>query len=281
MSKFHVAHAVGKRMVAGCGPEPVEAVHIAGFGSLVSLDEALAMGTDVKRVAWLDSTLSDGREMVRYSDLSLGGREKAEANGFSVEPMPKHVRERVEREKARRAADDAAFAAARKQRSGPKAATLDKPHSNTPSPSPEPEPLSAYEAAILALDEARVRPSAARTLLRMHQGESTLSIPDAAALLAALPFETHAPIEAPTMSHSHPAEEAKAHSILVRATELRQQGLSMRAARGDAEARAEALRLDTALRMSRTRGTNIVAELTNAGADVAPIAEQARRVAAA
>lgn len=280
MSKFHVAHAVGKRMVAGCGPEPVEAVHIAGFASLVALDEALAMGTDVKRVAWLDGALSDGREFVRYSDLSLGGREQAEANGFSVEPMPKHMRERVERENARRAADDAAFAAARKQRLGPKAAKVDKPQSAAPSPEPEPEPLSPYEAAILALDEARVRPAAARTLLRMHQDESTLSIPDAAALLAALPFETREPIEAPTMSYSNPVEDAKAHAIIVRATELRQQGLSLRAARGDAEARAEALRLDTALRMSRTPGTNIVAELANAGANVAPIAEQARRVAA-
>ncbi|HEY8123924.1 MAG TPA: hypothetical protein VIF88_00660 [Methylocystis sp.] len=140
--------------------------------------------------------------------------------------------------------------------------------------------MSPYAAAILALDEARVRPAAARTLLRMHQDESTLSIPDAAALLAALPFETREPIEAPTMSYSNPAEDTKAHAILVRATELRQHGLSLRAARGDAEARAEALRLDTALRMSRTRGTNIVAELTNAGANVAPIAEQARRVAA-
>jgi hypothetical protein len=176
---------------------------------------------------------------------------------------------------------DYAYAGPRRPVRKPKAATVDKPHSNTPSPSPEPEqPLSPYAAAILALDEARVRPAAARTLLRMHQGESTLSIPDAAALLAALPFETREPIEAPTMSYSNPAEDAKAHAIIVRATELRQQGLSMRAARGDAEARAEALRLDTALRMSRTRGTNIVAELTNAGADVAPIAEQARRVAA-
>ncbi|MBG0805026.1 hypothetical protein IYW41_05390 [Methylocystis sp. H15] len=140
--------------------------------------------------------------------------------------------------------------------------------------------MSPYAAAILSLDEARVRPSAARTLLRMHQDDSTLPLPDAEALLAALPFETREPIETPTMSYSNPAEDAKAHAILVRATELRQQGLSLRAARGDAEARAEALRLDTALRMSRTRGTNIVAELTNAGANVAPIAEQARRVAA-
>ncbi|MGJ0534281.1 hypothetical protein [Methylocystis sp.] len=176
---------------------------------------------------------------------------------------------------------DYEYAGPRRPVRKPKAAKFDKPHSTTPSPSPEPEqPLSPYAAAILALDEARVRPAAARTLLRMHQDESTLSIPDAAALLAALPFETREPIEAPTMSYSNPVEDAKAHAILVRATELRQQGLSLRAARGDAEARAEALRLDTALRMSRTRGTNIVAELTNAGANVAPIAEQARRVAA-
>lgn len=175
---------------------------------------------------------------------------------------------------------DYTYAGPRRPVRKPKAAAVDKPHSNTPSPSPEPEPLSPYATAILTLDEARVRPRAAAVLLARHQGESTLSIPDAEALLAALPFETREPIEAPTMSYSNPAEDAKAHAILVRATELRQQGLSLRAARGDAEARAEALRLDTALRMSRTRGTNIVAELTNAGANVAPIAEQARRVAA-
>ncbi|PPC85585.1 MAG: hypothetical protein CTY36_18715 [Methylocystis sp.] len=240
------------------------------------------MGAEVRRVVWIDesATLKVGREMVRYADMSLGSREKAEAKGLSVKHMSKHMRAEIDREHAARGANDAAFTA-RKQRLGPKAAKVDEPHSSAPSPSPSPEqPLSPYAAAILALDEARVRPSAARTLLRMHQDESTLPLPDAEALLAALPFETREPIEAPTMSYSNPAEDAKAHSILVRATELRQQGLSLRAARGDAEARAEALRLDTALRMSRTRGTNIVAELTNAGADVAPIAEQARRVAA-
>lgn len=223
-------------------------------GELVSAEDALARGFNcVSKV-----------ELAREREAEIEGRggiaSEAARNGYCI---------------------DYEYAGPRRPVRKPKAATVYKPQSSAPSPSPEPQqPLSPYAAAILALDEARVRPAAARTLLRMHQDESTLSIPDAAALLAALPFETREPIEAPTMSYSNPAEDAKAHSILIRATELRQQGLSLRAARGDAEARAEALRLDTALRMSRTRGTNIVAELTNAGANVAPIAEQARRVAA-
>lgn len=225
-------------------------------GALVSIEDALASGFNCAPKTML------ARE--RDAEVEGRGRRASEAahHGFCI---------------------DYAYAGPRRPVRKPKAATVDMPQSSASSPSPEPEPeqpLSPYAAAILALDEARVRPAAARTLLRMHQVESTLSIPDAEALLAALPFETREPIEAPTMSYSNPAEDAKAHAILVRATELRQQGLSLRAARGDAEARAEALRLDTALRMSRTRGTNIVAELTNAGANVAPIAEQARRVAA-
>jgi len=221
---------------------------------LVSIEDALARGFDC------------------VSKLELARERDAEIEGvgrFASEAAQKGL------------CLDYAYAGPRRPVRKPKAATLDKPQSSAPSPSPEPEQrLSPYAAAILALDEARVRPRAAAVLLARHQDESTLSIPDAAALLAALPFETREPIEAPTMSYSNPVEDAKAHAILVRATELRQQGLSLRAARGDAEARAEALRLDTALRMSRTRGTNIVAELTNAGANVAPIAEQARRVAA-
>ncbi len=223
-------------------------------GALVSIEDALASGFHCVHKT----------ELARERDAEVEGRgrraSEAAHQGFCI---------------------DYAYAGPRRPTRKPKAATLDKPQTSAPSPSPELEqPLSPYAAAILSLDEARVRPSAARTLLRMHQDESTLLLPDAEALLAALPFETREPIEAPTMSYSNPAEDAKAHAILVRATELRQQGLSLRAARGDAEARTEALRLDTALRMSRLRGTNIVAELTNAGANVAPIAEQARRVAA-
>lgn len=232
---------------------------LEGTGEVVALSDALASGLHCASAAML------ARE--RDAEIEGGACVASEVaqRGYCVDYEYAGPKRPVRRPKPAK----------------PKSATVDKPHSSEPSSSPEPEqPLSPYAAAILALDEARVRPAAARTLLRMHQDESTLSIPDAAALLAALPFETRQPIEAPTMSYSNPAEDAKAHAILVRATELRQHGLSLRAARGDAEARAEALRLDTALRMSRTRGTNIVAELTNAGANVAPIAEQARRVAA-
>ena len=223
-------------------------------GELVSAEDALARGFNCV------SKVELARE--RDSEVEGNGRVASEAahHGFCI---------------------DYAYAGPRRPARKPKAAKVDKPQTSAPSSSPEPEqPLSDYAVAVLSSEEAQCRPSAARTLLRMHQDEKSLPIDQAQALLAALPFEIRESIEATHMSYSNPAENAKAHSILVRATELRQQGLSLRAARGDAEARAEALRLDTALRMSRERGTNIVAELNAAGANVAPIAEQARRVAA-
>jgi hypothetical protein len=237
------------------------------------------MGADVKHIAWLDYTMSDGRrEMVRYADMALGSREKAEARGFSIKPMSKAMRAAIDREQARMAANEAAFASKQKQRLGRKATAVDKPQASAPSSEPD-QTLTAYEAALLNLDEARVRPQAARVLLEMHSNESSLPVHQAAALLAALPFETRQSIEVP-LSYSHNAEDAAAHALLVRVTELRQQALSMRAARyGDANAKAESRKLSAALQDHRSSGANIVAALNSRGADMGPIADQARRVA--
>jgi hypothetical protein len=159
----------------------------------------------------------------------------------------------------------------------PKAAKVNKPQSSAPPSSPEPEqPLSPYAAAILALDEARVRPAAARTLLRMHQDEKSLSILDAAALLAALPFETRDPIEAPNMSYSFSHADAATEKVIVRSVEIRALGLSQKGARGDAAAKAEASRLNGALADYRS-GTPIGKALHSAGADVAAISDTAKR----
>jgi hypothetical protein len=276
MAKNLLAFALGERWISGADAESVEAVQIDGVAPPIALGEAEAMGVEVKRVAWLDYVTRDGREMVRYADMALGSREKAEARGFSIKPMPKAMRAAIDREKARWAADNVAFAAKQEQRLGRKATTVDKPQA---SESPSEPAISAYEAAVLSLDEASVRPQAARLLLEMHNDESSLPIHQAAAILAALPFETRQPIEVP-LSNSHIAEDAAAHALLVRVTELRQQALSMRAARyGDANAKAEACKLSAALQDHRSSGANILAALNSRGADMGPIADQARRVA--
>ncbi|PWB89861.1 hypothetical protein C5688_13560 [Methylocystis sp. MitZ-2018] len=280
MAKQLLAFALGERWIPGNDADSVEAVQIDGVASPISLEEAHAMGVDVKRVAWLDYTMSDGREMVRYADMSLGSRAKAEAGGFLIKPMSKSMRAAIDRDQARMAADDAAFAAKRKQKLDRRAATVEKPQTSGPPFEPE-QTLSPYESALLNLDEARVRPQAARVLLEMHSDESSLPIHQAAAILAALPFETRQSIEVP-LSYSHTAEDAAAHALLVRVTELRQQALSMRAARyGDANAKAEARKLSAALQDHRSSGANIVAALNAMGADMCPIADQARRVARA
>jgi hypothetical protein len=279
MAKNLLAFALGERWIPGHDADSVEAVQIDGVALPISLDEAEAMGADVKRVAWADdsATSNIGCEMVRYADMALGSREKAEARGFSIKPMPKAMRAAIDSEKARWAADNAAFAAKQKQSLGCEK-TVSK--AQTSSPPSEPElTLSPYESALLDLDEARVRPQAARLLLEMHNDESSLPIHQAAAILAALPFETRQPIEVP-LSNSHIAEDAAAHALLVRVTELRQQALSMRAARyGDANAKAEACKLSAALQDHRSSGANILAALNSRGADMGPIADQARRVA--
>ncbi|HEY8126570.1 MAG TPA: hypothetical protein VIF88_14255 [Methylocystis sp.] len=280
MAKELLAFALGERWIPGTDADAIEAVHIDGVASPISLGEAEAMGAEVKRVAWLDHVMSNGREMVRYADMALGSREKAEARGFSIKSMPKAMRTAIDRENARWAAEDTAFAAKQKQRLDRKATTVETPQTSAPSSEPD-QTLTAYEAAVLSLDEARVRPQAARVLLEMHSDESSLPIHQAAAILAALPFETRQSIEVP-LSYSHTAEDAAAHALLVRVAELRQQALSMRAARyGDANAKAEARKLSAALQDHRSSGANIVAALNAAGADVAPIADQARRAARA
>ncbi len=277
MAKQLLAFALGERWILGNDADSVEAVQIDGVASPISLGEAEAMGADVKHVAWLDYVRRDGREMVRYADLMLGLREKAEARGFSIKPMPKAMRAAVDQEQSRLAADNAAFAAKQKQSLG-REKTVSEAQTSSPSSEPD-QTLTAYEAAVLSLDEARVRPQAARMLLEMHSDESSLPIHQAAALLAALPFETRQSIEVP-LSYSHNAEDAAAHALLVRVTELRQQALSMRAARhGDSNAKAEARKLSAALQDHRSSGANIVAALNSLGADMGPIADQARRVA--
>lgn len=279
MAKNLLAFALGERWIPGHDADSVEAVQIDGVASPISLDEAEAMGVDVKHVAWLDYVTRDGREMVRYADLALGLREKAEARGFSIKPMPKAMRAAVDQEQLRLAADNAAFAAKQKQSLG-REKTVSKAQTSSPPSEPE-QTLSPYESALLNLDEARVRPQAARLLVEMHSDESSLPIHQAAALLAALPFETRQSIEVP-LSYSHNAEDAAAHALLVRVTELRQQALSMRAAcHGDSNAKAQARKLSAALQDHRSSGTNIVAALNAAGADVAPIADQAQRAARA
>lgn len=277
MAKQLLAFSLGERWILGNDADSVEAVQIDGVASPISLGEAEAMGADVKHVAWLDYVRRDGREMVRYADLMLGLREKAEARGFSIKPMPKAMRAAVDQEQSRLAADNAAFAAKQKQSLG-REKTVSEAQTSSPSSEPD-QTLTAYEAAVLSLDEARVRPQAARMLLEMHSDESSLPIHQAAALLAALPFETRQSIEVP-LSYSHNAEDAAAHALLVRVTELRQQALSMRAARhGDSNAKAEARKLSAALQDHRSSGANIVAALNSLGADMGPIADQARRVA--
>ncbi|MGJ0512276.1 hypothetical protein [Methylocystis sp.] len=223
-------------------------------GSLVSIEDALASGFHCVHKT----------ELVRERDAEVEGRgrraSEAAHHGFCI---------------------DYAYAGPRRPVRKPKAATVDKPQSSAPSPSPEPEqPLSDYAVAILSLDEARVRPSAARTLLRMHQGESTLSIPDAAALLAALPIEHHN-IEAPTMSYSFTSHaDAATEKVIVRSVEIRALGLSQKGARGDAAAKAESRRLNAALADYRS-GTPIGKALHTAGADVAAISDTAKRALAA
>jgi len=277
MAKELLAFALGERWIPGSDADAVEAVQIDGVAWPISLGEAEAMGADVKRVAWADesATSNIGREMVRYADMALGSREKAEARGFSIKLMPKSMRATIDRDHARSAADDAAFATKQQQRLGRKPTTVDKPQASESPPEPT---LSAYEAAVLSLDEASVRPQAARLLLEMHNDESSLPIHQAAAILAALPFETRQSIEVP-LSQSHNAEDAAAHALLVRVTEICSLGLSQRGARGDADARAEARKLNAALQDYRSTGTNIVAALNAQGADMAPIADQARRAA--
>lgn len=274
MAKQLLAFALGERWILGNDADSVEAVQIDGVASPISLGEAEAMGAEVKRVAWLDRVMSNGREMVRYADMALGSREKAEARGFSIKPMPKSMRAAVDQEQARWAADNAAFAIKQHQKLGRKATTVDKSHASE-SPSEQP-PLSPYEAAVLSTDAARLRPQAAKLLLSIHN-ECTLPVYQAEALLSAIPAEVSEPIEAPTMSYSH--EDAAAHALLVRVTEIRSLGLSQRAARGDVDARAEARKLNAALQDYRSTGTNIVAALNAQGADMAPIADQAQRAA--
>ncbi|MCQ4189934.1 hypothetical protein [Methylocystis suflitae] len=136
--------------------------------------------------------------------------------------------------------------------------------------------MSDYAAAVLSSEEAQCRPSAARTLLRMHQDESTLSIPEAAALLAALPIEHHN-IEAPTMSYSFTSHaDAATEKVIVRSVEIRALGLSQKGARGDDAAKAEARRLNAALASYRN-GEPIGKALHSAGADVAAVSDAAKR----
>ncbi|MBG0801286.1 hypothetical protein IYW40_07300 [Methylocystis sp. H4A] len=219
---------------------------------LVSIDDALARGFD--SVSKLELALEREAEVEGRGGVAS----EAARDGYCI---------------------DYEYAGPRRHVRKPKAAKVDKPHSSAPSPSPE-QPLSPYAAAILSLDEARVRPSAARTLLRMHQDESTLPLPDAEALLAALPFETREPIEAATMSYSFSHADAATEKVIVRSVEIRALGLSQKGARGDAAAKAESRRLNAALADYRN-GTPIGKALHSAGADVAAVSAAAKRALAA
>ena len=278
MSKKLLAYALGERFISG---NDVESVHLDGLASPIALSEAEAMGAEVRRVVWIDesATLNVGREMVRYADMSLGSREKAEAKGLSVKRMSKHMRAEIDREHAARAADDAAFTA-RKQRLGPKAATVDMPQSSASSPSPEPEqPLSPYAAAILSLDEARVRPRAAAFLVNHYREKSSRpSLEEAEAILAALPIEERSNIkDHSTMAYSFTSHaDAATEKVIARSVEIRALGLSQKGARGDDAAKAEARRLNAALADYRS-GTPIGKALHSAGADVAAISDATKR----
>ncbi|ULO24245.1 hypothetical protein [Methylocystis sp. SB2] len=280
MAEELLALALGERWIPGKDADAVEAVQIDGVASPISLGEAEAMGADVKRVAWSDesATSNIGREMVRYADMALGSREKAEARGFSIKPMPKGMRAAIDQEKARWAAEDTAFAAKQEQKLGREAATVDKAHASE-SPSEQP-PLSPYEASVLSTDAARLRPQAAKLLLSIHN-ECTLPVYQAEALLSAIPAEVSEPIEAPTMSYSiHSHADAATEKVIVRSVEIRALGLSQKGARGDAAAKAESRRLNAAIADYRN-GTPIGKALHTAGADVAAISDAAKRALAA
>lgn len=280
MGKQLLAFALGERWIPGNDADSVEAVQIDGVMSPISLDEAHAMGADVKRVAWADesATSNTGREMVRYADMALGSREKAEARGFSIKPMPKAMRAAIDREKSRMDANHTAFAAKQRQKLEREKTTVDKLQTSAP-PSEQP-PLSPYEAAVLSTDAARLRPQAAKLLLSIHN-EGTLPVYQAEALLSAIPAEVSEPIEAPTMSYSiHSYADAATEKVIVRSVEIRALGLSQKGSRGDAAAKAESRRLNAAIADYRN-GTPIGKALHTAGADVAAISDAAKRALAA
>jgi hypothetical protein len=275
MAKNLLAFALGERWISGTDADAVEAVHIDGVASPISLGEAEAMGAEVKRVAWLDHVMSNGREMVRYADMALGSREKAEARGFSIKPMPKSMRAAVDQEQARWAAEDTAFAAKEKQRLERKPTTVDKSQTSEWASESE-QTLNAYKAAVLSTDAARLRPQAAKLLLSIHN-EGTLPVYQAEALLSAIPAEVSEPIEANTMSYSiHSYADAATEKVIVRSVEIRALGLSQKGARGDAAAKAESRRLNAAIADYRN-GTPIGKALHTAGADVAAISDAAKR----
>lgn len=140
---------------------------------------------------------------------------------------------------------------------------------------PATQALSPWAAAIVASEEALLRPDATATLLEIHS-DKTLSVAMAVAMLGSLPIEHY-------NFNQHTTEDQmatlNASAALTRAAELRMSALAARGARGDANAHAEANRLSVALHNHRSAGVDIVAALQGAGADVNAVADLAKRAA--
>jgi len=140
---------------------------------------------------------------------------------------------------------------------------------------PATQALSPWAAAIVASEEALLRPDATATLLEIHS-DKTLSVAMAVAMLGSLPIE-HYNFNQPTTEDQMATLNASA--ALTRAAELRMSALAARGARGDANAHAEANKLSVALHNHRSAGVDIVAALQGAGADVNAVADLAKRAA--
>jgi len=143
----------------------------------------------------------------------------------------------------------------------------------------EPAPqLSTWAAAILASDEALLRPDAAAMLLST-QSEATISTAKALALLGALPVETyHNQLNNQDDKMSMDATE----KAMIRTCEHMVASLSLRGDHGDTKAKNEATRIQNALSAFHNRSTPLVEALRYYRANVDEIAAATkRRIAAA
>ncbi len=234
--------------------------------SIIDLDTALARGLTCASKNML--RIERDREIAGNNSLAeyLAGQGTTFDYDFDVAPhkakFEESQRQKAEAAKPPKTERQKALAA----RKAPPAAIAAPPPSQA---------LSTWAAAIVESEEAILRPDATATLLEIHS-ENTLSVAMATAMLGALPIE-HYNFSQPTTEDQMSTLNATA--ALVRAAELRQSALTLRGQRGDAAAHDEANKLRVALHNHHSAGVDIVAALQGAGANVASVAELAKRAA--